>query len=105
MDTSDGFDWPGEAKNEDEQMEEARGNGQTEQSADKSSSRKNDEAPCIAEKENIQHGGSSSSTSQSADATGRRSQHEQEGKIRGHADRAARTSGISREEAQRQCQY
>ena len=65
---------------------------------------KTNEAPGIAEKENFQHGGSSSSTSQSADATGRRCQHGQEGKIRGHADRAARTSGISREEAQRQCQ-
>ena len=49
MDTGDGFDKPGEAKNEDEQVEEARGNGQTEQSADKSSCRKNDEAPGTAE--------------------------------------------------------
>ena len=49
MDTGDGFDKPAEAKNEDEQVEKARGNGQTEQSADKSSCRKNDEAPGTAE--------------------------------------------------------
>ena len=58
MDVSDGHDKPAEAKGEDDQMEE----GQAEQSEDKSSGRKNDEASDTAGRGIVQHGGSSSST-------------------------------------------
>ena len=44
-------------------MEEARGNGQTEQSADKASSRKNGEVSGTGAMESVQHGGSSTSSS------------------------------------------
>ena len=50
MDTGDGHHKPAEAKNEDEQIEETRGNGQIEQSLHKCSSRKNDEASGTVEK-------------------------------------------------------
>ena len=63
MVAGDGHDRPAEAKNEDEQMEEARGDGRTERTQ-KSCSRKNYGASGTAEKENVQHGGSSSSTPQ-----------------------------------------
>ena len=73
MDTGDGHDKPAEAKNESEQMQETRGNAQTEQSADKSCSRKSDEASGKGEKENVQHDGSSSSTSHARRSSNARS--------------------------------
>ena len=59
MDAGDGHEKPTGADNDDDQMEEARGGGQTEQSINTRSSSKNDEAAGTAEKGNVQHGGSS----------------------------------------------
>ena len=49
---------------EDEQLRRHEATDEKEQSADQSSSRKTDEASGSVEKGNVQHGGSSSSTSQ-----------------------------------------
>ena len=64
MDAGNGHDEPAEARNEDVQMEEERGDGRTVQNADNSSNRTSDEASDAAENWSSQHGGSSSSTSQ-----------------------------------------
>ena len=64
MDASDSHDKPAEARNEDVQTGEERGDERPTQNADSSNSRKGDEASGAAENGSNRHSWSSSATSQ-----------------------------------------